>query len=208
MQTLFLDFGSHHKTIAFIRDEKTVTLATLETRPEEGILLPRIRAVVEEGGGTMETLNRIAAVSGPGGFMSLRTGIGIANALSWSLGIPVGGVLLPDLYEARLPPHPPPSSNGRMGEQDVLWLHSTKKDLLFAKSLGKNPTRFLEVTPVALNELDGEHLFVGELIPEHQKGLSVTPAPELLDLNTVLPSVINNVTYEKTPLLPWYGRGI
>lgn len=197
MQTLFLDFGSHEKTIALVHDGKTTSIRTLHERPLEATLLPLIKTVVEEGGGTLESLQRIATISGPGGFMSLRTGISIANALAWSLRIPVGGVLLPDLWRARL-----------QKPTDILWLHSTKKDLLFVKSLGEKTATFSDISTVAPETLPKMITYVGELIPEHATALQATLAPDLYDVKDVLPTVLESISYADAPLLPWYGRGI
>ncbi len=197
MQTLFLDFGSHAKTVAFVRDGKTVSVLTFDERPEEALLLPRICSLLEENGGSLETLHRIAMVSGPGGFMSLRTGMSIGNALAWSLKIPAGGILLPDLHEAMLEK-----------SDDVIWLHSTKKDLLFAKGLGKKPAVFPDIVTIAMKDVPANRTYVGELMPEHAKTLALTPAEKAWDLSTVLPALLDTLVYADPPLLPWYGRGI
>ena len=133
--------------------------------------------------------------------MSLRVGLSLANALAWSLKVPMAGVHLSDLWHARMPE-----------ESDALWLHSTKKELLFVRGFGNLAKEIPEAILVTFEELKKDIRdsadFIGELIPEHAKVLPVTMVENLRPADDVLPVILETLTYASAPLLPWYGRGI
>ncbi len=147
----------------------------------------------------LEKIERIAVTTGPGGFMSLRVGLSIANALSWSLKIPIAGTHLADVWRSRV--------KGK----DVLWLHSTKKEFLFVCGLGKFAKQWPDPVLLSLADtkmsLDKGVSFVGELIPEQLDILKLTPFEEVDSIEKVLPQILENLSYGTSPLLPWYGRG-
>lgn len=64
-------------------------------------LMPAVRALVEEAGGT-ERLTGIGAATGPGGFSALRAGLGVAKGLAFASGLPLVGV---STLEATAYPH-------------------------------------------------------------------------------------------------------
>lgn len=195
MDTLFLDFCSHRKLFALVRDERVVSETELQDHTDEAAVLPAIEALLQKDGRTFADIGRIAAVTGPGGFMSQRVGLSVANALAWSLKIPIAGLHLSDLYAAR--------TSG-----DALWIHSTKKHLFFVRGFGTLKTMWPEPTLVTLDELKTVMCdYVGEVLPEQAAVLAVTPAKTMKDIADVLPSVIDKLVYSETPLTPWYGRG-
>ena len=191
MRTLYLDFGSHHKTVAIV-DGNTVATSTLENRTEEAIILKTITSLTD-----LDSIARIALVTGPGGFMSLRSAFSVGNALAWSSKITIGGIHLSDVKLAQLPK-----------KTDAIWVHSTKKDLLFVR--GKGDAEASVMTPDALLKKLGKKkpVFVGELIPAQAELLGIMPAADLQPIEHVLPSIVDGMTYAEPPLLPWYGRGI
>jgi hypothetical protein len=202
MLTLFLDFGSHQSTIALVDNDKTLAMKTFETRPKESDILKTIEAMAP-----LQNLNRIAVITGPGGFMTLRTGFSIANALAWSLKIPVGGITLYDLWSARI------SSTEQLSPTNsFLWLHSTKKDLLFIQGIGTLKAAFPEVKAITLSEaqkqITSNMTWIGELIPEHHEALAAKAAKNLSTVESILPHLLQNIAYSSPPVLPWYGRGI
>lgn len=54
-------------------------------------LLPFIKETLEKEGKNLEDLKEIEVNTGPGSFTGLRVGLSVANALGWTLGIPVNG---------------------------------------------------------------------------------------------------------------------
>lgn len=195
MNTLFLDFCSHRKVFALVRDKKVFT-CELEDHTDEASVMPAIESLITKAGCALKDIERIAAVTGPGGFMSQRIGLSIANALGWSLHIPIGGLHLSDLFAARI-------------DGNVLWLHSTKKQLLFIRGFGSYAVAWPEPVMITLDELkkimDGS--YVGEVLPEQASVLNIKPLATLQSLSVVLPDIVSNVTYKTASLTPWYGRG-
>jgi tRNA threonylcarbamoyl adenosine modification protein YeaZ len=54
-------------------------------------LLPFIKETLQKEGKKLEDLKEIEVNTGPGSFTGLRVGVSVANALGWTLGIPVNG---------------------------------------------------------------------------------------------------------------------
>ncbi len=221
MLTLFLDFASHQKMIGLIKDKRTIGLEPINDHANESALMPMIERMMNcaneqranERTSNVRSIDRIAAVTGPGGFMSQRVGLAIANALSWSLKIPSAGIHLSDLWHARaqnskLPPSP--AGYGRASKtQNCFWIHSTKKQLLFIRGLGKYADTWPEPVLITLDELKTvtEGQYVGEVLDEQAAVLQIKPLTKLKEVSEVLPAVLETLRYKKTPLTPWYGRG-
>ena len=55
------------------------------------VLLDLIEEVLKEGGIALHDLAEIKVETGPGSYTGLRVGVAVANALGYSLGIPVNG---------------------------------------------------------------------------------------------------------------------
>ncbi|HXS15279.1 MAG TPA: tRNA (adenosine(37)-N6)-threonylcarbamoyltransferase complex dimerization subunit type 1 TsaB, partial [Candidatus Saccharimonadales bacterium] len=58
------------------------------------VVLPIIDRLLKDHGLTPQSLDSIEVNAGPGSFTGVRVGVSIANALSFSLGIPVNGLTL------------------------------------------------------------------------------------------------------------------
>ena len=124
---LFLDIASHQGCIACADDMSTVASVPCTSRIADHDLIALIEQVLKQAAWSYQDLTHIACVVGPGGFTSLRVAVTFTNVLADQLGIPAAGVHLSDLYGARVP------------HSQFLWLHSTKKQELFARSFGGGP---------------------------------------------------------------------
>ena len=211
--TLFLDLASNTRLIALVRDDRMIASASIDSTTGEGQLLPLIESMLSKGKITFKDLDRIASTTGPGGFMSLRVGIALANALSDSLKIPLAGVHLSDLWAARLPSSlaPPPKGEGKQ-KFGVLWVHSTKKEFVFVRSFGADAKHWREPTLEKIDDLKNVILdrtpYVGELIESQQASLpQLKKAEHPKSVEEVLPELLETLTYEMKSLSPWYGRG-
>jgi tRNA threonylcarbamoyl adenosine modification protein YeaZ len=220
---LFLDFASGAQSIALVAADRTIACMPLPDRTDESALLPAIEGLLAGQGKTFQDLSRIAAVTGPGGFMSLRVGISLANALSFALGIPLAGVHLSEVWGARLFPHPASRSArgtplqahdpGEGKGVRTLWLHSTKREALFVRGYGEYEAQWPEPTLVSLSALSTFHFphstwYVGELIDSQRAALpALKPLQDLHPLEDILPGLITRLSYERRQLEPWYGRG-
>lgn len=178
------------------------SLADIHPRSTERLLDETFGKALEDAMWQSGDIERIACVTGPGGFMSIRSGAAFANALQFALDIPAAGVHLSDLamYQS--------------SDEDVWWLHSTKKDLLFVRGFGRYADMQSEPEVKTLEEvkllLHAEDGFIGELIDEHQAMLTSMGLVRSHEkpIQEILPAFLTSLTYAKQTLLPWYGRGI
>lgn len=218
--TLFLDFGSHDHTIALVNETKVQGFRQLENHQDDSLLMPALEQLLKESSVTLKDLTHIAAVTGPGGFMSLRVGISLANALSWSLRIPLTGIHLSDLCFWRA--NSEQRTANRNGDNDradrlsliadrFVWLHSTKKNLLFLRSFGDLQKLWSEPVAISVDEarkqIPAGTAYVGELIEEHRTALpQLKPMQSIRPPADILPAFMQTVTFAMKPLEPWYGR--
>ena len=200
MNTLFVDLASSKQTMAIVTDEAALASVGIESRTGEEVLLPTIDSLLATANLQYKDLHRIASTTGPGGFMSLRVGISLVNALSSSLHIPLAGIHLSDVWKERTT------------EETMLWAHSTKQSLLFIRGFGNLEKKWPEPALISVGDL-GSALtektpYVGELIDSQQDQLPHLQSIDTLQpLETILPRILNSLSYTKNPLLPWYGRG-
>lgn len=94
----------HHKMILHIntKDQKQISVSlkekdkvinTLSEQNEYGsqVVLPLIMKLLKTEDCDLKTLQGIEVETGPGSFTGLRVGVSVANALGYSLKIPVNG---------------------------------------------------------------------------------------------------------------------
>lgn len=203
MHTLFLDVASHAGLLALVHEKKIIASLPVDHRLSDHEVLPRIDELLRRGGSQFsgpKDIDRIACVLGPGGFMSLRAGVSLTNAMSMVLDVPTCGVHLSDLYRARI-------MNDELRMKNV-WLHSTKKSQLFFRRFPQEPI-CIDVEALSSHVHKGE-AWMGELISEHRTivdTLGLVPA-DLRTLDEVLPPFLARQEYRKDRILePWYGRG-
>lgn len=180
--------------------EKEAFLSPIDDKTDEGAILPTIEKLLGAHGASFDSLTKVAVVTGPGGFMSLRVGVSLANALAWGRKIPIAGIHLSDLWHAR-------------ALDAQLWVHSTKKNALFVRGFGSFEKEWPEASLHSLEEFkktigDRKRTFVGELIDEHRSPLlSLQVLQHVRSLEEVLPTLLQDAMFEKKPVMPWYGRG-
>ena len=202
MRTFFLDLASHHGTLACVTEERVAALASIDHRLSDHDLQPAIERLLEEAGWTYADLTHVACVTGPGGFTSIRSAIACANIVADQLNIPLAGIHLSELYHARMQP-----------AASHLWLHSTKKTHLFARTFGIEESPWNELTLITTEDLKAKSYqlqatsWTGELIPEHQPLVSDLQSASLQPLPDILPAFLAAQKYGKELLVPWYGRG-
>ncbi|MDD5751468.1 MAG: tRNA (adenosine(37)-N6)-threonylcarbamoyltransferase complex dimerization subunit type 1 TsaB [Candidatus Peribacteraceae bacterium] len=107
MRILFIDLASHNGLLACVTEHHVVASVPLDHRVDDGELMTMLEKVLQEAGWKFADLTHVACVTGPGGFMSLRVAVALANTLVHQLKIPGTGVHLSDVYAARISPHPP-----------------------------------------------------------------------------------------------------
>ena len=85
---LYIDTSNSKKVVVVI-DEKR-----FERESKKGssqTLLSLIDEVLNSEGKRLEDISKIEVETGPGSFTGLRVGVSVANALGWTLKVPVNG---------------------------------------------------------------------------------------------------------------------
>lgn len=86
--TLYID-TSDAKKITIKLDDK---IFETEAKKEKAqFLLPFIDETLKKEGKTIKDLTAIEVHTGPGSFTGLRVGVAVAQALAWSLKLPLNG---------------------------------------------------------------------------------------------------------------------
>lgn len=197
--TLYIDLASNPPHLGIVAEDRVV-LREIERVKDDSALMPALENLLATAHVTWRDLSRIALVAGPGGFMSIRVGAALANALSFSLSLPSAGIHASDVWRARVP-----------REATCVWLHSTKRTQLFARMLNAEEGPLVAPTLITLDEcaslLPAGTAFVGDLLPEHATKLNVKPFETPSELDRILPSLVAGGDYQRErTLVPWYGR--
>lgn len=89
---LKIDTTSQKVVEVTLKNKETI-IASLKEENEFGsqVILPLIKRILEENGLEFKDLKGIEVETGPGSFTGVRVGVSVANALGFSLGIPVNG---------------------------------------------------------------------------------------------------------------------
>jgi tRNA threonylcarbamoyladenosine biosynthesis protein TsaB len=85
---LSIDTSNAEKIIVGIDDKRFTTNAKKEKSQK---LLPFIDETLKKNKLAHSDITEIKVNTGPGSFTGLRIGVSVANAIGWSLGIPVNG---------------------------------------------------------------------------------------------------------------------
>lgn len=196
MKCLFLNLASHQGCIAAVASDETVAIETVDHRLSDEDVPAAIKRVLEKAAWNYDDLTHIACVTGPGGFTSLRVGAATANALRFSLGVPVCGIHLNDLLRAQ------------SKDAKAVWLHSTKKELLFIRKPDQAEAELMTLEQFPSRVSAGD-TWIGELIPEHRDKADNMNLKEsdVHPVDQILPALLASRHYEDRDVEPWYGRG-
>ncbi len=201
MHTLFLDLASHDGCIACVDDTAVIALRDVHPKITDRELVELYESLIQDAAWMPADIDRIACITGPGGFTSLRVAAAFANALSYALAIPAAGIHLSDFKKAQ------------SMTENLLWMHSTKKTELFVRGFGNVADRLGEPQCIKIDDL-GQYaksgdVWTGELIPEHRALVDQMALMEATkkSVSDVLPSFVSSLAYEKQRIDPWYGRG-
>lgn len=202
MRTLFLDLSAPQGRLALVSDGGVTCLA-IDHRAGDHEVVKAVDGLLRDAELSTQDLERIACITGPGGFTSLRVGVALANALAWALNIPLAGIHASDLWRAVT------------GMTDGVWLQSTKKELLFIRGFGSFAKQWPEPVTIDLGTLlsvfasEPGTAFCGQLMSEHETSLTKEGAVRAdgPSFDAALSQVLAKASFEKEPLEPWYGRG-
>lgn len=91
---MILQINTQDKKIVSVALKKDIeVISRFEEENEYGsqVLLPLIDKLLTQNSIKFQDLKEIEVATGPGSFTGVRVGVSIANALGFSLGIPVNG---------------------------------------------------------------------------------------------------------------------
>ena len=85
---LYIDTSDNTKTIVGL-DKNRLEKPTGPDKSQQ--VLSLINQILEKQKKTLKDISEIKIETGPGSFTGLRVGVAVANALAWTLKIPVNG---------------------------------------------------------------------------------------------------------------------
>jgi tRNA threonylcarbamoyladenosine biosynthesis protein TsaB len=88
---LTIDTTIREDIVVGLSDSDTLNCFQFETDDQSADLLPAVENVLKNQKLTLKDIKIILVNQGPGSFTGVRVGITVANALAWSLDIPVWG---------------------------------------------------------------------------------------------------------------------
>ena len=90
MITLFLDTSTSRLIVGIYKDNKPILLVNEKSMNDlSSRLLPIIKTALEQTKLSVDKINRIIVVNGPGSFTGVRVGVTIAKTLAWCKSIPI-----------------------------------------------------------------------------------------------------------------------
>ncbi len=90
MYTLYIDTHSNTICIVLFKDEKIFIKNEVKTNQNHSITtMPIIIKTLEEASITIQDINQILVVNGPGSFTGVRLGVTIAKTLAYTLNVPI-----------------------------------------------------------------------------------------------------------------------
>ncbi|MBI4262525.1 tRNA (adenosine(37)-N6)-threonylcarbamoyltransferase complex dimerization subunit type 1 TsaB [Candidatus Uhrbacteria bacterium] len=91
---LYIDSSDRDRIIVKLVEQGS-TIATLGRASRNGhsvTIIPAIQILLRRAKRILQSISGVAVVGGPGPFTAVRVGVVVANALAWSLGVPVHGI--------------------------------------------------------------------------------------------------------------------
>lgn len=90
--TLYINTKDSKEVLVALKDRgKVISKASEQNEYGSQVLLPLIKKLLAKEKLDFKDLKKIEVETGPGSFTGLRVGVSVANALGFSLGIPVNG---------------------------------------------------------------------------------------------------------------------
>ncbi|MBI5411855.1 tRNA (adenosine(37)-N6)-threonylcarbamoyltransferase complex dimerization subunit type 1 TsaB [Candidatus Peregrinibacteria bacterium] len=189
--------AEHHVAIAACghtaRPQNFAALPLPAGRESETILSV-IADLLKKAGVKPSDLTGVAAITGPGGFTSLRIGLTVANTFAHEFKIPIVGFHGDEWFAART------------DETDFLYLQSMNREEIYTKGFGKSKNiagilKFLDLpkTPT---------LFLGNLSALHKNRLpkNSTEIKKIKSPDGTWTALCQNFQKTNDLLLPFYGK--
>ena len=88
---LYIDTTDNQKVTVSINKHAKMTITASAKVLKAQAVLPSIDKLLKKCKISLSDINEIKVNTGPGSFTGIRVGLSVANALAYSLGIPVNG---------------------------------------------------------------------------------------------------------------------
>lgn len=99
MYTLIISTFNKYIYLALIKDESLIELIKKETNQSHSIYtMPLIQEILKNASITVQDLNQIEVINGPGSFTGVRIGVTIAKTLAYTLNIPIKSISSIEAY--------------------------------------------------------------------------------------------------------------
>lgn len=90
MYDLYIDTSDNKKLVVQVLKNENVVVEEVETEnPKADQVLVVLGRIIEKAGVDIHYIKNVRVHKGPGSFTGVRVGVSIANALAFTLGIPV-----------------------------------------------------------------------------------------------------------------------
>lgn len=90
---LTIDTINREKVVIGLYENDTLKCFDFETADQSADILPTIEGILKKNNISLKDIKGILVNQGPGSFTGVRVGVTVANALAWSLDIPVLGYM-------------------------------------------------------------------------------------------------------------------
>lgn len=88
---LYIDTRNSEKIVVGL-DKERIEHSSKKERSQA--VLQLIKELLEEAEKSIQGIKEIKVETGPGSFTGLKVGVSVANALGWTLGVPVNGKVI------------------------------------------------------------------------------------------------------------------
>ncbi len=100
MNAIYIDTSDNKKVIVSLKVQGEEDRVEQDIGPQKSqVVLPLIEELLKKHNLTIRDITHIEVNQGPGSFTGLRVGVSIANALSYSLQIPVNNKPVREIVE-------------------------------------------------------------------------------------------------------------
>jgi len=145
----------------------------------------------------IQNTDAVGIINGPGAFTGVRTGVTIANALSYALKIPIYSI---DSLFAQIPPH--------VDKNIISLLSAAKKEVYYAKfkkGRRKGPIKILAISDIK-DKIKKEDIVVGQIREEQKQKIKfkykeINPKDRIKNL---LQMILNKQIKPQKQIIPLY----
>lgn len=98
MKTLFIDTHSDVLIMSYIDDMSVETITKDDTRSHSEVAIPTLQELLKKCNATLNDIEEIIIVNGPGSFTGVRIGVTIAKTIAYSLNIKIKTITSLEAY--------------------------------------------------------------------------------------------------------------